>query len=394
MAELDRHESGAAGAAAPAPGVTLIGHYPPPHGGVGSLMVQMKNALTDAGCRVTIFNLGRGRPEGEDVVNFERGNRVRQVIDLTRAFSRSRSDIFHYVSASYRSFWMGTACLVAANAAGRKLVVSFVGGAFRAFAESMSPAGILWARLSLSKAAALVACNADIQRSLVRLVPGRAVPRITNCFPMAIDGSGALPDEIGRFLEDRGPIVSVTGAASASYALGDAVDALDRARSWYPDIGMVLVLTAFGTEAEERALSEKIDRRGLGGHVLVARDLPDFAALLSRSDVFLRSTLIDGDSMSVREALYLGIPTVASDTPFRPDGVILFRKGDAADMAEKLRSALEAGRGSPDAARRESEENLSALFGIYASALGPGNAFERAGLAAPASATLERRTAE
>lgn len=368
-----------------APAVTIIGHYPPPHGGVGSLMVQMENALAGAGCRVTIFNLGRGRPEGENIVSFERANRLRQLIDLTRAFSRSESDIFHYVSASYRSFWMGTACLLAANLAGRRMVVSFVGGAFTEFVGSMSVAKLLWARFALSKAAALVACNADIRASLGRLAPGRAIRELTNCFPMAVDGGGDLPDDVSRFVESRNPVIAITGAASRGYALADAVDALDRVRSWYPDAGMVLVLTAFGTEAEERALLSRIERLGLGDRVLLARDLPDFAALLSRSDVFLRSTLIDGDSMSVREALYLGVPTVASNTPFRPDGVVLFERGDADDMAEKIRMALESERGSPDAARRESEANLAALFTIYSSALGPGNAFESAGPAAPAS---------
>lgn len=366
------------------PAVTLIGHYPPPHGGVGSLMVQMENALLRAGCDVTIFNLGRGRPESDRVVNFDRGNRLRQMVDLTRAFSRSRSDVFHYVSASYRSFWMGTACLLAANLAGRRMVISFVGGAFREFVESLSVAGLLWGRFGLSMAKALVACNADLREALERLAPGRKIPRITNCFPMAVDGGGRLPDDVERFVAGRDPVISITGAASKGYALGDAVDALDRVRSWYPRVGMVLVLTAFGTEDEERALAAEIGRRGLGEHVYVARDLPDFAALLARSSVFLRSTLIDGDSMSVREALYLGIPTVASDTPFRPEGVRLFRRGDPADMAGKLREALESGRADPDAARRESEANLAALFAIYASVLGPGNAFERAGLAGPA----------
>ena len=48
--------------------VTLIGHYPPPYGGVATLMAQMEAALTKAGAAVEIMNLGHGRPEGEHSV--------------------------------------------------------------------------------------------------------------------------------------------------------------------------------------------------------------------------------------------------------------------------------------------------------------------------------------
>ena len=51
--------------------VTLIGHYPPPYGGVATLMAQMESALGAAGLPVTIWNLGHGNPSGERVVDFD-----------------------------------------------------------------------------------------------------------------------------------------------------------------------------------------------------------------------------------------------------------------------------------------------------------------------------------
>jgi glycosyltransferase involved in cell wall biosynthesis len=63
-------------------------------------------------------------------------------------------------------------------------------------------------------------------------------------------------------------------------------------------------------------------------------------AIMARSQVFLRPALEDGDSISVREALALGIPVVASSVGTRPTGTILFRNGDIADLLEKIESAL------------------------------------------------------
>jgi glycosyltransferase involved in cell wall biosynthesis len=62
--------------------------------------------------------------------------------------------------------------------------------------------------------------------------------------------------------------------------------------------------------------------------------------MISASDVFVRPTFTDGDSISVREALSLGIPVIASDCVERPDGVVLFKTGNAGDLSGKLQCAL------------------------------------------------------
>jgi glycosyltransferase involved in cell wall biosynthesis len=63
-------------------------------------------------------------------------------------------------------------------------------------------------------------------------------------------------------------------------------------------------------------------------------------ALMSASDVFIRPTLEDGDSISVREALELKVPVVASRVGTRPPGAILFHPGDVEDLLSKLECAL------------------------------------------------------
>ena len=66
--------------------------------------------------------------------------------------------------------------------------------------------------------------------------------------------------------------------------------------------------------------------------------------LMSRSDVFLRPTLSDGDSISVREAISLGVPVVASRIGARPAGATLFESGNVEDLLSKLDLALTLGR--------------------------------------------------
>ncbi len=351
--------------------VTLIGHYPPPFGGVASLMLQMESALCGAGCRVTVWNLGHGRPAGERVLTLARKNRVAELFLILRAFIRSDDDVFHYVSASYRSFWLGAVCVLLGGVCRRKVVMSFVGGAFRKFVGSLGPARRAVVRRALRSSAALIACNPEIEESLLEIVPDRPVARITNSFPLARGAVVPFPPAVERFLAEHSPVVCSTGAAAPEYGFEGAFEAVrSLAAGAFPRIGLVVVLTRYGTPEHEAALSGAAASDGLRGRVLMTRDLPDFTALLAKSDAFLRSTLVDGDSMSVREALSLGVPAVASDTPFRPEGTMLFRKGDAADMAARLTGALASGRRDPAAAIEESAKNLRALVDVYSAVAG------------------------
>jgi glycosyltransferase involved in cell wall biosynthesis len=76
----------------------------------------------------------------------------------------------------------------------------------------------------------------------------------------------------------------------------------------------------------------------LQNHICIISDIDNkhVIALLSQVDILLRATFYDGDSISVREALSRGTPVVASNTGFRPEGVIKFQVGNQADLLSKL----------------------------------------------------------
>jgi glycosyltransferase involved in cell wall biosynthesis len=102
-------------------------------------------------------------------------------------------------------------------------------------------------------------------------------------------------------------------------------------------------------------------------------------AVLRRADVFLRTTKYDGDALSVREALTLGIPVVATSTALRPAGVRLVPVGDRTAVVAAVRACLaerdaETGRASAFATEREDRpappDNIAAVARLYADACG------------------------
>ena len=58
--------------------------------------------------------------------------------------------------------------------------------------------------------------------------------------------------------------------------------------------------------------------------------------LLKHVDYFVRNTSTDGDALSVKEALYLGVPTLCSDVVDRPNGVSLFKYSDSVSFEKCL----------------------------------------------------------
>ncbi|MDC4227939.1 MAG: glycosyltransferase [Candidatus Manganitrophus sp.] len=129
----------------------------------------------------------------------------------------------------------------------------------------------------------------------------------------------------------------------------------------YPRLGCFIM----GSGAEEAAIRSQIRTEKGEDFLFLLGNVPHdlCLSLMAQSDLFVRPTLFDGDAISVREALALGVPTVASDVGFRPHGTRRFKPGDIADLALQIDRALQEDR--PSAAAEEIPENLVLLRGMY-----------------------------
>jgi glycosyltransferase involved in cell wall biosynthesis len=107
------------------------------------------------------------------------------------------------------------------------------------------------------------------------------------------------------------------------------------------DAALALLLALEGHLPYLEEIKAKIRDAALGDRFcIVTEQLPESTALWSVSDVVIRATNTDGDSLTVREALSWGVPVVASDCVSRPNGAILFRSRDVGDLVDKVRSVL------------------------------------------------------
>ena len=109
----------------------------------------------------------------------------------------------------------------------------------------------------------------------------------------------------------------------------------------FPKAGLMIV----GSGSLEDELRDHIAGKPYAKNIFLVIDIAHsiLLHLIARADVLLRLTQYDGDAISVREALFLNTPVIATDTGMRPDGVRLVSRGlDAAELMERIADAVAA----------------------------------------------------
>jgi glycosyltransferase involved in cell wall biosynthesis len=147
-----------------------------------------------------------------------------------------------------------------------------------------------------------------------------------------------LDPQLTSWIERHRPLLSAALFFRPEYGFDLLIEGLAQLRRRHPALGCLVM----GSGEQYAQAVNRVREAGLENEVLLLGDVDHdrCLALISRSHVFVRPTLEDGDSISVREALALGVPVVASRVGSRPAGAILFHPGDVKDMLSKVELAL------------------------------------------------------
>ena len=177
-----------------------------------------------------------------------------------------------------------------------------------------------------------------------------------------------VPAAIREFMEKHSHVLGATvyvpesGVLLPEYGIELVIGAVKKLRAAYPRLGVVIMGPGPEVKSQIKELTD------IDPHLMFTGPMPHETVLdvMKKLTIFVRPTHTDGDSISVREALALGVPVVASDTYFRPDGVSIFRKGDLHDLVEKLRHAIEqSGDLSPKPRQGVQSDTATRLLNIY-----------------------------
>lgn len=348
--------------------VLLLGPYPPPWGGVQTNLVALRDFLVGRGVECSVINLTRyQRSDGDGVHYPSRG------LDVFRLLLRLRCDIIHLHiggDLSRRLQWLGLVCSALPWA---RVVLTFHSGGYPRSPAGQSAGPFTFRGFVLRRIHRHIAVNQELLDFLLRvgcdarrvtLIPPHAVPAST----FADLGRSELPAEVAAFAATHAPLIVSVSGMEPEYDVPLQIAALGRVRECCRDAGLLVI----GSGSMLEQLRASVNAQHYREHVLLAGDLPHAATLsaVARSDLFLRTTQYDGDAISVREALWLGTPVIATDNGMRPPGVHLVPVGDEAALTEAILTQLKAPRapkatddGAPP--DRAGEENLEATLRVY-----------------------------
>jgi len=320
--------------------VVVIGNVPPPHGGISVHVIALHRFLARRGIDCRILDIEPTK-RTEAVSSRVAALRVRGPFHylLRVLFFSARGFLLHlHTNGHNLKSWLAIGVTLWSGIPfGRRHLVTIHSGLSPDYIRGASGWIRFLMRSSLFAGGRAIVVNAEIQRALEELgVPKQRTVVLAAC--ALEEMATALPQEIEAFRLRSSPFVSATVFFEPEYGAALLIEAMAKIRKRRPDLGIVLM----GSGPGEERIRELVQVTGMERNCLLAGDLPHPVCLkvMAASSLFIRPAHFDGDSISVREALALGIPVVASDAGQRPAGVNLFRRRDVHDLAKQVERVL------------------------------------------------------
>lgn len=340
--------------------VLQLGPYPPPHGGVQANLSAIRDALQQRGIPCPVITLTRSRKAPTDDAEVYRPQNALQLLWL---LLRVRYDIAHLHLGGNLTTRLLTLTFVCALMPGKRSVLTFHSGGY-----PTSPAGRTARRRTLRgfvfrRLDRIICVNAEIVEMFKKF--GVRPDRIRLIHPYAVtlpSPDTVLPADLQGFLNSHEPVLLSVGLLEPEYNLPLQVEALGLIRARFPRAGLIMI----GSGSMEAELRQLIRAQAYASDIMLCGDVTHAVtvSVIAASDLMLRTTVYDGDAISVREALHLGTPVIATDNGMRPEGVELIPAPEIESLHQAIEKRL-AQNSSRQLTQSPALENIEAVLELY-----------------------------
>jgi glycosyltransferase involved in cell wall biosynthesis len=343
--------------------VLQLGPYPPPEGGINRNILAIRADLAAGGHQTTIIATSRS----SQVVEESGVHHPRTPIALIRLLLSLKRDVTHlHIGGRIGNRVLGLALVTALLSRGPRVLTLHSGGYPQTkegrSARRWSVRGFIFRRFDR-----IIVVNEQLKE--VFLNYGIDPDRISVILPFVNelpDESVRIPEQMLDFAAKCDPFLLTVGLLEPEYDLAMQIDVMGKVIEGYPKAGLMIV----GSGSLEAELREHIASKSYSGNILLAGDVPHAVTLrlIEMAGLLLRTTRFDGDAISVREALFLDTPVIATDNGMRPDGVMLIPVGGHDELVAAIDSISKEPRSKhrPEANDRS---NIQAVIDVYSDVL-------------------------
>jgi len=303
--------------------ILIFGVYPPRLGGISIHLERFHAFLKSTNQQVTIVDYwnNEGAPSIKDVIRLPNGLSAKLVLllqltcqttpDTIVHFHVAAMDRFKYVALPLLLFFWRQPKAISIHAG--KITAAMDNWANRFFLRTLSGGFRKIICVNEEQASFLHHCGISSDKLIV-------VPAFIPFEPI----SSLLPNVL-RSLRDQKTLVLCSGYLVDYYNLDVLIDCIPAL-----DLGRYHFVFGFYGDVEPVTRDRVLGKLKKYSNTLIFRDQPPdiFAAIVAACDIYVRTPFLDGDAITVREALYLGKLVFASDCVRRPEQVYLFSATD------------------------------------------------------------------
>lgn len=310
--------------------IALIGPYPPPYGGISIHIKRLAALLIIHGYEVDVF------PN----------------LSVRRWLISARGKWFSYDILHFHDIpWKNRVLIGFLGFVGFKVILTIHGESLENQFSQARRLKKLILGFGVRNISHIIAVNTKIRDLLLSIninsINISVIPAFLPPQPLRQDFE-TIPSYVWTFISRHTPIISgnayqmTFNHGEDLYGIDMCVKACISLITDYPNLGFVIFISSIGDEDYLASLQDQIQKANIQNNFLfVIREDIEFYPILTKSDVFVRPTNTDGDAVSIREAIYNGVPVVASDIVIRPKGVILFKNRDRIDFIKKIKQAID-----------------------------------------------------
>lgn len=318
--------------------ILLIGSCPPPYGGVTIHIQRLRESFSKRGISTIIF----------DPIIFN--NYIHQ-LDFRKVFSEikllfNKNVPICHIHMSGFNLMKIVFCILPLKCLNYNIVVTF--HSLREDIKQFNRLKKSFAKVIFILISHCIVVSPQISDEIQNICDPKKITIIPAFIPPIVKQKDIdeIPSEIWNFIEQHTPIISANASQIAFfkgydlYGIDMCIDLCINLKNSYPNIGFVFCLPTIGDKKYFEKLKQKIIVNGIENNFLFITEKYNFYPILMKSQIFVRPTNTDGDSISIREAIHFKVPVVTSDVINRPTGSILFLNRDIDDLTQKTMNSL------------------------------------------------------
>ena len=340
--------------------IVQLGPLPPPHGGVSINLLAINDLLISHGHSALVIAI-TSSSQTENLSNTYKPCSSFQLLKLLLTLD---FDIVHFHIGGVFNLRLAVLTLVCGILPGKRSVVTFHSGGYARnaveFAKLLSLRGFAFRSVDF-----VIGVNSQMLEMFRAY--GVSEHKMKLVLPFALkrpDQQIEVPPSLMEFVSVQEPFLLSVGGLEPEYSHSFMIDAMETVLTRLPNAGLMIV----GSGSLWEELREQIASKAYSDKICLVNDIHHgvLLHLIENADVLLRLTQYDGDAISVREALFLQTPVIATDNNMRPDGVRLVpTTPKPEDVAEKIAEITLVKRSNHLQETVDGQRNIESVLEIY-----------------------------